>query len=302
MALTLQQLENRKHSIGGSDAAAAIGICQYTTPYELYLIKIGEVIPEDISDKDAVYWGNRLESIVAEEYARRTGNLIAIEPDTLYHKKYPFISAHIDRRIINEKRILECKTTKAFLAHEWGDIDTDEVPFRHIVQTQHYLNVTELEAADLAVLIGGQDYRIYHIPRDDDLIHDIETAEISFWNKVESRTPPDPINLDDLKLMYRVDSGQAIIANTEINSNVTQLRDVNKKLKLLDKEKDQLKFIIQSYMGNATTLLNAVSRKQLITWKTQDNFRLNQSLFKTEHPEIYQRYVKNSPSRVMRVK
>ena len=47
----------RSTTIGGSDAAAILGLNPYKSPYALWAEKTGKVIPEDISQKEAVRLG-----------------------------------------------------------------------------------------------------------------------------------------------------------------------------------------------------------------------------------------------------
>lgn len=47
-------LEFRKEGIGGSDAAAIVGLSKWKSPYQLWLEKTGQVEAEDISDKEVV--------------------------------------------------------------------------------------------------------------------------------------------------------------------------------------------------------------------------------------------------------
>ena len=49
-------LQNRQR-IGGSDASAILGMNPYRTNVELWQIKTGQLVPEDISDKPYVKYG-----------------------------------------------------------------------------------------------------------------------------------------------------------------------------------------------------------------------------------------------------
>ena len=50
--------------------------------------------------------------------------------------------ANIDRRVVGENAVLECKTANQFLAKEW---EGEEIPASYLVQVQHYLEVTGAE-------------------------------------------------------------------------------------------------------------------------------------------------------------
>ncbi|SUA78206.1 putative phage-type endonuclease [Pandoraea pnomenusa] len=71
-------LEVRKNGIGGSDAAAAVGLSPYMSPLELWLIKTGRDTnlprPDPQDTTEPVFWGVMLEPIVAASYTKQTGN------------------------------------------------------------------------------------------------------------------------------------------------------------------------------------------------------------------------------------
>jgi len=193
VTLTAEQLDTRQNGIGGTDSSVIAGCNPYKTVRELYHEKRGEIVQEDISDVDAVYWGNVLEDTVAVEYARRTGFKVHRVNRTLMHPEHRFILGHIDRNVSKTDRALECKTAGAFVKRdEWGPDGTDQVPEHYLLQCQHYMGLLpKVRVFDLAVLIGGRDFRIYEIPRDDGLISNLIDLEIDFWKQVEAANAPD---------------------------------------------------------------------------------------------------------------
>ena len=57
-------LKGRGHTIGGSDASAIVGMNPYKTNEQLWLEKTGQAVPEDISDKTYVKYGQEAEHLV----------------------------------------------------------------------------------------------------------------------------------------------------------------------------------------------------------------------------------------------
>lgn len=83
LIMRVQQMQDRKSwlalrtmGIGGSDAGTIVGDNPWKSPYALWLEKTGQLVPEDISDKDPVYWGTTLEDVVAKEFTKRTGKRV----------------------------------------------------------------------------------------------------------------------------------------------------------------------------------------------------------------------------------
>ena len=81
-------LQIRMRGIGSSDAAVAVGLSPYKSALSLWLEKTGRRESEDISDKPAVFWGTRLEALIADVYAEQTGSLLLRHTGYLFRAIY----------------------------------------------------------------------------------------------------------------------------------------------------------------------------------------------------------------------
>src|SRR5690554_2691682 len=156
-----QWLEERRKGIGGSDAAAIAGLSRYRSPIQVYMDKLGLIEPPE--ENEAMYWGRKLEDIVAEEFSIRTGLKVRRRNAILQHPEYPFMLANVDRLIVGKNEGLECKTTSAYRADEWKD---DGIPWEYAIQCYHYMAVTGYKAWWIAALIGGNQFIYKRIERD----------------------------------------------------------------------------------------------------------------------------------------
>lgn len=189
--LTEKQLKARQKGLGGSDAAAAVGLSPYKTPLELYLEKRGEIEPPDLSGNPKVHWGEILEEVIAQEYTRQTGRRVRRVNQTLYHPDYPWMLCHLDRSVVGGNGYaLECKATS--IKDGWGEEGTDQVPEPIVVQCQHNLAVAGKQVMDVPVLINGSDWRLYSVPRDDEFIRLLVEREELFVELIKNGTPPEP--------------------------------------------------------------------------------------------------------------
>jgi len=185
-------LKLRDMGVGGSDAGVIAGVNNYKTKHELYLEKRGLMEAPDLSANQAVHFGNVLEDVVAQEYAERTGQKVRRNNFMLKSLEFPYMLANLDREVVGDTdKGLECKTAGAFMRDQWGEDGSDQVPDHYLLQVQHYMAVTGKKLFDLAVLLGGQDFRIYTIPRDETLITSLRTLEGVFWRHVEKEEPPE---------------------------------------------------------------------------------------------------------------
>lgn len=183
--------EERRKGIGGSDVAAIMGLSSFSTPYQVYLDK-AEGISDDISGKPAVVWGNILEPVVGEYYMDLHTDRHVRRVNAMARSiARPWAQASLDYEVCDPELgwgVLEIKTAGLRRADDWAD----GVPLYYQTQTAHYLSVTGRPFADVAVLIGGQDYREYRLMRDEEDVRTVSEAVDAFWrDHVEARVPPD---------------------------------------------------------------------------------------------------------------
>ena len=284
-----QWLAVRRGGIGSSDAAAAVGLSPYTSPLALWLQKTARKPDEDLSQCDAVFWGSTLEAIIANVYASRTGNKVRRVNAVLQHADYPFMLANLDRAVGNDG-VLEVKTAGGHSAKFWED----GVPEHYQCQVLHQLAVTGKAWADVAVLIGGQDFRIYRIERNEDQIADLIQREAAFWHCVETDTQPAVDGSESssaaLSWLYPRDSGATLdgTESAELNTQFTQLLQVRQQREALEQNEALLRQQIQEAMGEATTALFNGGR---ISWKcSKDSSRLDTQRLLADHPELATAY------------
>lgn len=184
-------LEDRRKSLGGSDIAPILDVSPFKTKYEVYEEKVNG-IQNDLSQNNSVVWGNLLESVVAKRYEQVTGDKIYFPEEKYTHKDYPFLTGHPDALLLDEKVGLEIKTASERNKHLWGDSGTTEIPEYYYPQIIHYMSVLDYDRWDLAVLIGGNDFRIYSFERDRGAEDAINEQSVKFWEEhiVKRVAPP----------------------------------------------------------------------------------------------------------------
>jgi len=290
----------RKQGIGSSDAAAAVGLNPYKSQLELWLEKTGRdtSLPKlDPQDEDSpAYWGNILEPIVARHYTRRSGHRVRRINAVLQHPdpKRAWMLANIDREVIGapEVQILECKTAGINGARLWKE----GVPEYVQLQVMHQLAVTGKQAADVAVLLGGQHLEVHRIERDDSMIARLIDLEQLFWDYVVSDTPPPAdgtVSADAaLRCLYPEDNGQTLdfSQHTELASTYLELKSVRQRIAQQETREAQLKQVLQQAMGEAT---RAEFAEGYISWKkSKDSIALDVEQMLKDKPYLQARYPK----------
>lgn len=294
-------LQVRQGGIGSSDAAAAVGLHPYKSRLQLWMEKTGrdaglpQADPND--DQSPMYWGTLLEPIVAAHYTRRTGHRVRRLNAVLQHPDHPWMLANIDREVVGagDVQILECKTAGIHGARFWND----GVPAYVQLQVMHQLAVTGKQAADVAVLLGGQDLQVFRIVRDDAMIAQLIALERQFWDCVERDQAPAADGSDSadlaLRALYPRDSGSTLDLSTDLEmsgvfSDLLSVRAVIASQAALEA---QLKQRIQQRMGEA---MRAVFEAGEVSWKrSKDTVALDTEQLLKDQPELAQHYQRTKP-------
>lgn len=196
-------LQARNNRIGGSDAAAIIGLNPYMSNVELWEIKTGRRQQEDISEKPYVKYGTE-----AEKYLRELFKLDYPEYTVFYEENnmflndaYPWAHASLDGWLGSENGFLgiwECKTTNILNSQQKEKWD-NRIPDNYYCQILHYFMVTEFNFAILKaqlkydygddVMCVTKHYRIERTEAEQDIRH-LAEKEKEFWECVrEDRKP-----------------------------------------------------------------------------------------------------------------
>ena len=296
----LEWLKERQAGIGGSDVGAILGVNKYKTPFEVYLDKT-EPITEIKEQSESAYWGDQFEEVVAKEFEKRTGKKVRRDRKHYKNSEYPFMVANIDRKVVGENAILECKTANQYLLKEW---ENDEIPASYLLQVQHYICVTNADKAYIACLIGGQKFIWKEIKRDDELIEIIIKAEKDFWKLVEDKTPPalDGSSAAEKYLSEKYKNSEA----GKVEELGFEYKDKLKKYFELKEQKEALEYQIKEIENQVKNDLKdaelGIVPGYSITWKNISSNRLDSKKLKSEYPEIYKEVLKEIKSRRFSIK
>ena len=195
---------DHRTGIGGSDAAAILGLNPWTSNLDIFNYKTGRDKAPDISNKEVVKFGHEAEASIRRLYALD-------HPETKVEYKannswsnedLPWAQASLDGWLTDKEGrfgILEIKTTEIMRDRDW-DKWKDRIPDNYFIQTLHYMAVLEAQFVELRAYIRyhtrGEKriaIRDYHIERADvaeDIAYLID-KERDFWeNHVKKNIPP----------------------------------------------------------------------------------------------------------------
>jgi putative phage-type endonuclease len=298
-------LEERRRGIGGSDAAAVLGLSPWASPLSLWM----EKTHPDVDDEqtEAMEWGNAFEDVIARRMAARNGVRLGPCPGILAHPERPWQRATLDRYAIDRTGqpygVVEVKNVTQFKAGEWqeGGPPPDHV----IVQVQHQLDVTGLHQGYVAAVVGGNQGRWWAVERDDDLIEMLRAEEARFWNLVQTGIAPGPIGHDAdgdaLAQLYAGEPGREAHLDAVTLAAVEARRAAQADKALAEETVEFLGQQIKAAMGDATEGLRP-DGTTAVTWRPQTTIRLDSLALKAARPETWQEFATTTTTRVLRMK
>lgn len=200
-------LEARKTGIGGSDAAAVLGMSPWKTNVELWEEKTGRRQDKDLSDDPCVQYGIQCEPFMREIFALDFPQYTISHEEnvSLKHPDFPYLRASLDGFLedtsTDEIGVLEIKASFLFSRadrEKWEG----RIPQHYFIQVLHNMNVIDAAFAVLKARLirDWNDTRTiterHYTFRRSELEADIEyliEREHAFWRKVETDTRPDLI-------------------------------------------------------------------------------------------------------------
>lgn len=292
-------LKHRRTGIGGSDAAAVIGLSPWATPYTVYLDKLG-LLP-DKEENEAMRQGRDLEEYVARRFTEETGKKVQRCNYMIRNPRCPFAIADIDRKVVGENAVLECKTTSTLDLKQFRGV---EFPERYYAQCVHYLAVTGAERCYLAVLVLGKEFHVFTLERDEAEISALMKLESEFWDRVQRQDPPDITGAEaDSEAVKTIwpDSGEGeTVELFGMDELFKRLEIANETLALAQQTKDEILNTIKDGMKTAE---RAVCGAYTVSWKTQERRTLDVKAIRADYPDIpFDDYMKVSKSRPFKVK
>lgn len=260
-------LAERKKGLGGSDAAAVLGVSPWKSTFALWAEKTG-LEPED-EMPEWMEWGLRLEPAIASKYEEVTGRRVIkpVAPIT-QHASRAYMFATLDYHAEGFGP-LEIKTLGFHKADEWNG----EPPLHYQIQLQHQMACTNAKRGSFAALIAGQKFVWCDVERNDAFIATLEQKCEEFWDMVCTGKQP-PVDghdstTDALRRLHPKDSGRVI----ELPAQALEWVDVYESASASLKKAEELKARAGNLIRNAMTdaSVGAIPGGPTITYRANKN-------------------------------
>ena len=263
----VEWLRARQQGIGASDAAAALGLSPWVSPFALYVDKV-DPIPDDLEDEPEWFLrGRQLEDAICGMLAAEVGVTVARPPIMVRSTQWPLMMLTPDGFTVSPlgDALVEVKNVGATRAHEWDD----GPPLHYRLQVQHGMAVTGLPLAYLAALIGGNKFVWYPVERDEAMIADIVAGEEAFWSLVILRRPPE---VDDSKATrealaahYAHPTHGAVELPSDVRDLLAERETIKTTIDFAKRQLDSVENKIKAMLGNAEA--GTLDGQVVVTWR-----------------------------------
>lgn len=262
--LTKNQLAEREGKIFSTDAAAAIGVSKYRTPYQLWAEKIG-LAPRDEEEKPWQVIGSAVEPAIATLYTRQTGRPVCLFKETLTHELHPWMGSHFD--YLADDRLVEIKFFDPRRRAEFGEPGSADIPNDVLVQAIHEMVVSDMQRCDVAVLFGNQAFEVFSVSLEQRDADELIEREYQFMRYIIDREPPPPMSDEDIKAMFPRSVEETITATEEIMQAVRESRMIGERMDGLAAAYEATNLAIKGFMGSNAKLV-APDGSVLATWRS----------------------------------
>lgn len=295
--------EARPVRLFSQDAAAALGLDPDKSQLELWLEKTGRqtaTLENDLrEDSTPAFWPSVLEPIIAWRYSRSTGRKVRRYSREVSHasRDLPWMVARVEREVLDDEdvQLLMCRAVGASEVHIWQE----GVPVAMHLQVMHLLAVTGKHAADLAVLLGGQQWQIHRIQRDEASIAQLIEGELQFCHYLDTDRPPPADGSDSagkaLARLYPQDSGarRDFRQQAGLLAIYLELKVLRQALQTKQARAAELQQRLQQALGDAT--YGDFPHGSIRWQQAQDRTVLNVERLLQDKPELLERYAKHLP-------
>lgn len=306
----------REKGIGSSDAGVLFGVNHFKTVYRLWREKCGLPVPEDDSNQEILDNGHDFELSSTAGFVRRTGAIIDYEASMgdwlAIDDEHPVLRVSPDRvywpantppeaRTPQNWRVLELKSTNTY-------VDPDNIPDYWYCQIQYQMGVLGAKSGALMWISSQPKLCMNYVLVDfNESFYTMLRARIlDFWeNNVLARREPETLTREDRMIKYqKVVEGKTITVTDDIKEKISRYAELSRQETETKNAKSELSKDICAFIGDAETAVDE-DNKVLATYKSSVRRSFpskNLETLRQEEPELYDRFVTESTSRILNIK
>ena len=293
----------RKHSLGGSDMGAILGLNKYRSPLQVYKEKVDNVV-RDMSDNVNVKKGKELEDFIRTKYVipemLNRGYSVKTCPVTMFNTDTPFIHANLDGLAIpnafvsdyTENIVIEIKWVSEYNENSFYTDEYNGIPAYYYAQVQTYMYVTGAKKAILCALFDSTwTMHYFEIPRNETFIAYMVNTATRFYNyNFLMKIPPkydSSIDKEDICTAVENTNTTNIEKSVEMSEKITHYKEYLKQIKELEDSKKKLLDDITNMYIEGKRPADSLNRIKISTY-TRTTF--DTAKFKAANSSLYNQY------------
>lgn len=304
-------LAARRQGIGGSDAAALVGVGRYKeqTPWFVWRSKVEEL--EEV-DKLIFRRGHELEQIIANRFEEEHPDKLRTRRAGLHqHRELPFMLASVDRLTVDGGG-LEMKTTVSQESRRWREEFGDEPPEHYVWQCLQYMAVTGRPHWYLAALVTDTwEFMWWRIEWDEERIELLRVLEEEFWNThvvagIEPEYDPETGGLAEAKARWPRVTGDVLALESGDDGTGARLADILDRRREVKLEEKDLGLELAALDGELRAIAQGheqvnLDGRKAFTLKESSTTRLDTTKLRESEPDVYDLYKKTTLGRRLHV-
>lgn len=249
-------LEARRSRVTGTDIGALLGVNPWKSEADVAAEKMGG---PGVESTLRMRIGTALEDLIAREYEAYTGQSVRRFHGLKVHPDIPWAAASPDYRVVGRRRVVEAKWTGNRRRYDDGPPQDVEA------QVMWQLGCLGWTDADIAVLIGGEEFRVYPFEYDDAVFSGMVDVAKDFRERLAAGGPFAE-SVDSIRRHYPADDGSEITADAEVEEAVAELHRLRLARGDLEAAIDAVEVAVKARMADASRL---VGDGWTITWKVR---------------------------------
>lgn len=311
----LQGVEvDRRSYLGSSDIAGILGLSPFEghTPVGVYLAKTIGRSPLDEKTERFLRNRKRQEPIVLDILRDEYGLHASAVNHRYTDPEFPFLAAEIDFEFAVTPELQstfpvlqqlpvgtlvngEIKTVHPFAAHEWGEMETDEIPIHYAAQAAFGQGVTGRRLTMFAVMVGADGVTPYWFWRDDETVDGIRQKAVEFWANVQRGVPPEPVQIEDVYRLFPKNKETYIEATPEVAKLVLDYLHIKEAARHAEEQADEIKYQIGCFaLGAEIMVAPQRGPKHVVTINGQpalqflfvEQTRIDPDILRKRHPAV----------------
>lgn len=253
--MTPEHKAARRKRLTGTDISKVVGVApkSWGGPVDVYLEKLGLYEPAQTEQMKS---GLMMEDVIARMYVEQTGIELVRPPEIFVQsEEFDWVGASLDYRSLDIRILVDCKNVRT--SEGWGPSGSQIFPPYYLTQGQWQLISARhlgVERFDLAVLIGGCEFRTYTLYPDEKLQTELLTQGETFWQCVRSRTPPaigrcEPVSPQLMSLLYPPEDPAPVELGYQTLSLAEAWSRLGEEITDLQAQRDQVKAQLIEILG-----------------------------------------------------